>query len=381
VVLLLSWFVPLASAACPAPTPAAELRGLVDDAALSLATLDEEGFIAATDALRGALPCASEILTPADAASVHRTVALRKFWDGDEGGAREAFQAALRVEPGATLPTKIAPEGGPLARLYADAQGRPPSLMVPFRGPSWTTGHVDGARASDRPANVPAIVQYDVSSEGVVYTELVPSGGGLPDSAEAARARRIQLAGGAAPALAATAGAATSGSSTSGSATSGSSASEKPDDGEVASSGATSGGSTSGSASSGAASGTSTSGGSTSGGSAGTSSGTESSGGATASSGGSNLSGVTDPGPRPDPRPPREPREPRAGGGGKGGWIGATVATGLVAGGLFGLSAATNASFQDDPTQAKFNLTNGAYWGSVGTGALAGTLLVVTIVK
>jgi hypothetical protein len=359
IALLLALIAPTAHAACPNPTPSSELRGVVDDALLSFATLDEEGFLAASDAARNGLPCASELLTAAEAAGLHRISALRAFWDGDEAVATASFQAALRLEPDHRLSDKIAPEGGPLARLYAGAAARPAGLMVPFRAPSWTTGYVDGARATERPANIPAIVQYEVAGQGVIWTDLVPPGAAIPDSQEAARAARAAYGGGAGvvppvavvpepvavvpepvavvpepvavvpehvavvppePVAVVPEPVAVVPEPVA--------AVEPPKTEQVP----------------------------------------------------ERLVEVAEnPAGRGNvPTPPRPPREPREGGG-KGGLVAATVATGIVSAGLFGTSVLARQSFDDAPTKGKFALTNGAYFGAVGGAALTVGLAGVTI--
>ena len=169
--LVLSLIFSTASAACPEPTSAAELTAEVDDSLLSFVTLDEEGFIESSDALLTNLPCLATLIGRADAASIHRTLAMRMFWDGEDDSASAYFRAARRLEPDHLLSDKIAPEGGPLATLYAGAAS-PAPRTARLSSPSWTTVYVDGERVSERPSDVPAIYQYEVSNE-LVWTGLL----------------------------------------------------------------------------------------------------------------------------------------------------------------------------------------------------------------
>lgn len=318
IALVLSMFLPVAQAACPAPTPMAELAAHVDDSTLSFATLDEEGFIESSDALLVDLPCLSEIAGQQDAASIHRALAMRAFWDGDDAGATSSFRAARRLEPNHVISDKIAPEGGPLATLYAGASS-PSVRMTGVSAPSWTTVYVDGDRASRRPSDAPAVVQYEVGGEGVVWSGLLPAGADLP-SLEAARAQR----GGPAADVAVVA------------------------DGGVVVVPADP---------------------------------TEPTPVVTPTIVDIDSSdAVAGDARTPRERAPRERREPGEGGkSAKGPLLAATVATGVVAAGLFGVSAYSRSQFNGSPSKREYNLTNGAFFGSVGAAAVTAGLLTATI--
>lgn len=321
IALVLSMLLPVANAACPDPTSMSELTASVDDSMLSFATLDEEGFIESSDALLNNVPCLSEAIGAADAASIHRSLAMRAFWDGDDANATAYFRSARRLEPNHVLSNKIAPEGGPLATLYDGAE-RPTVRMTSFTAPSWTTVYVDGERASQRPQGVPALFQYEVGGEGIVWTGLVEAGADLP-SLDDARAMR-----GGSPVT-------DSGAMTR--------TDPEPDvEDPVATLVVPDG-----------------------------------NGGSTQIEDIDSSDAVAN---NSRTRPERTPREPREGGGSaKGPLIGATVATGVIAAGLFGVSAYSRSQFDSIPTEARYNLTNATFFGSVGAAAVTAGLLTATI--
>ncbi len=326
IVLVLSMLLPVANAACPDPTPMSELTASVDDSMLSFATLDEEGFIESSDTLLQGVPCLSEAIGAADAASIHRSLAMRAFWDGDDANATAYFRAARRLEPNHVLSNKIAPEGGPLATLYAGAE-RPAVRMSSMSAPAWTTVYVDGERASQRPQGVPALFQYEVGGEGIIWSGLV-EGGVEPPSLDDARALR-----GGSPVP--DSGAMTRTDPV-----------ETPDPDPVVTVAVPDG-----------------------------------NGGTTrvedidASGAVANNSGST------RDRDERRSRDRGDSGGGsaKGPLIGATVATGVIAAGLFGVSAYSRSQFDSIPTESRYNLTNATFFGSVGAAAVTAGLLGATI--
>lgn len=364
---ILALVLPTASAACPEPTPVAELTSAVDDAVLSFATLDEEGFIEATDSLNGDVLCLSEVASPSAAASIHRTLAMRAFWDGKDDEAVLFFRAARRIEPNHVLSDKIAPEGGPLAGLYTQAGEASAPNLSSLRGPSWTTVYVDGERASRYPTDVPSLFQYETSNDGVFWSGLLAPGASFP-SADDARALR---SGGevAAPAVADATPAAEASTEPSAAELAASEAERRAAEAEaeaerraaeaerrVAEAEARAAEAERAAAQAEAATRS-------------TASDVIDTSGAIANNSGS----ITD-------RVDRSRERNRDGGGSpKGALLGATVATGVVAAGLFGVSAYSRTQFDDDPTQAKYNLTNGTFFGSVGAAAVTAGLLTATI--
>ncbi len=59
----------------------------------------------------------------------------------------------------------------------------------------------------------------------------------------------------------------------------------------------------------------------------------------------------------------------------------AGIASGVVAGGLYGTAVGARMQFDQNPSESSWYLTNGAYFGSVGTGALSAVLLSTFLVS
>lgn len=160
ILLLLSSFVGATQAAC---TPAA-VQTAVQEGLLAFAAMDDTGVEDAVGAVDTKVACQVAPLPPGVAAEVHQIHGLAAFLGGDTAGAKAAFSAELALDPTSTLPLKIAPEGGKLARLYAESKvpmGTSSDLSI---GADYR-GYVDGTEASKRPSDRPAVVQlaeYDV---------------------------------------------------------------------------------------------------------------------------------------------------------------------------------------------------------------------------
>lgn len=189
--LLLLLSILAGAAPCPAPTQPPAVGAQVDDALMAWATLDEEGFSATAAALRDTLACLDAPLTPSQAAGAHRVLGLAAFLDGDETAALASFQAAALAEPGYTPTDRVAPEGGRLARLFAQAAKtaapKREAIAVPAPFRVW----VDGATTADRAPSLPAIVQVGSDGAPLRFSGWVPAGSPVP---------LPELGGGAAPA-------------------------------------------------------------------------------------------------------------------------------------------------------------------------------------
>lgn len=146
------------AAPCDAPVTPTELAAQADEATLAWATLDEDGFVEAVDAIDGSLPCLDAALSTEQAAAVHRVRGLRHFLDSEPDRASAAFRAAAEADPGYAVSDRVAPQGGKLWRLITDAGsvdgevGRP--LTTEDGTEAWVDGLQGGRRASDRPAIV-----------------------------------------------------------------------------------------------------------------------------------------------------------------------------------------------------------------------------------
>lgn len=350
--LILSLLASSAFAAdCAAPVPAEAVATLLEDAMLAYATLDEDGFRESAGNADSKLACLSDVLPTSKAAALHRVHGLRAFLDGDADLATTEFSAALNIEPSYSLSAKVAPEGGKLWRLYDGARELPTTDPVSFTIPKTTLAYVDGVKTSQRIPEYPVVLQVTTSAGKVFHSVYEPAGtrvgaiaapGGSAAVAEVEPEDEVDMQ------------------------------DDPPEDEEEPAI--------------------------------------------------ADLDGpVVDrtPPPRvvvdrtPPPRPgavdrtppPRpgkveresapsrqstaeredldrgvkETKEEKEGGKKTGGlWAGA-VATGVVAGGLWGTSAAVRSSFEENPTHSKYSLTNGAWYGSVGLGVVALGLTTVAI--
>ena len=189
--LLLLLSILAGAAPCPAPTQPPAVAAQVDDALMAWATLDEDGFSATATALRDTLACLDAPLTPSQAAGAHRVLGLAAFLDGDEAAALASFQAAALAEPGYTPTDRVAPEGGRLARLFAQAAKASAPRREAIPAPASLRVWVDGATTADRAPSLPAIVQIGPDGAPLRFSAWIPAGAAidLPD-----------LGGGAAPA-------------------------------------------------------------------------------------------------------------------------------------------------------------------------------------
>jgi len=152
--------------------PTANVSASADEAFMAFAAVDEEALVAATDRIFSDLPCVHEAFSASDAAKVHRAVALRAFFEGRVDDAKFGLAAAFRAAPSTSLSARVAPEGGKLWRLAEEASILPAttsSLPVTLR--------IDGLSTNQRVAAWPAIAQTTGAS---VETAWLAPGADLP---------------------------------------------------------------------------------------------------------------------------------------------------------------------------------------------------------
>lgn len=174
-----------AEAACPEPVSARALAATVDEAVLSYAAMDEDGFNASAARAVAQVPCLTDVVTPTIAASFHRMYALDRFVQGDAEGAMSAFAAARTLDPQATLSKQVAPEGGPLAALWASANLQAATTKEALALPTGSSAWVDGTSGSSRPSAVPSVVQVGSSPTAISFSGIaapytpfsIPAGG------------------------------------------------------------------------------------------------------------------------------------------------------------------------------------------------------------
>lgn len=337
----------------PATTPQ-DVKTHVDDAMLAFATLDEEGVVSSFGEAEKAIPCLNAVMAPTDVASYHRLVGIKAFLDGDDDAAVTAFQAASFVQPDYVLSTKIAPEGGKLRRLFDKAAAMPDPLEVPFTAPAGQTGYVDGATATERPATVPAIVQFVDASGHAKWSDYVPAGGYLPTDRKKPEPAPVKPA----PAPEPIAAAPEPAPSDDGFPSSGDDGFPSSGDDGFPSSG---------------------------------DDGFPSSGddGFPPDAPDDGVTDIDEPTPRPKParpepvvRPDPTPKpkpidtsheltKPSAGGGhSKGTFTALAITTGVLTAGAIGTTFGARSAFDKNPSEGLYYTTNGAYFGSIGLGAL-----------
>ncbi len=156
-----------------------DVQAAVQDGLLAFASMDESGVKDAVGVVDAKVACQSAPLTPAQAAQVHQIHGLAAFLNGDTAGAKAAFSAERAIEPSSTLPTKIAPEGGKLARLYADSTDADDDKEE-LGAASEYRAYVDGSDTSRRPTARPAVIQLS-SHETVKYSAWLAADSPLPD--------------------------------------------------------------------------------------------------------------------------------------------------------------------------------------------------------
>ncbi len=158
------------------PTSPEQLSSIMQQALLDFATLDEESFYASATQAEEALPCLDTVFLPPNAAAYHRLMGLRGFFDGDDETAVLAFRAAQSIEPGYVLSTKLAPEGGKLHRLWTQAADGPNPFMESFSAPAGKYAYVNGTEGLTYAGDLPNIVQYGPGDDTVIWSAYVAAG-------------------------------------------------------------------------------------------------------------------------------------------------------------------------------------------------------------
>lgn len=190
--LLLAWGLGAAASAAEPPLGCHDTRSATDlqtetvQGAIAFAALDTEGFARSAAAAHETLRCLGEAVSPAAVVELHRTDAIEAFTLQDAERTRAAFQAVLATKPDWTFPDALGGEGHPLRKHFEEASKRPPSLMSPFDD-ALLTVYVNGRPSSERPANIPAVVQAATADGRVLWSGYIRAGMPLPDFAELAK--------------------------------------------------------------------------------------------------------------------------------------------------------------------------------------------------
>jgi hypothetical protein len=160
----------LASAQDCEPVSAERISSMMQQALLDFATLDEDSFYRTTEQAAESLPCLDEVLLAPNAAAYHRLMGLKAFFDGQDEVAVISFRASQHIEPDYVLSSKIAPEGGKLHRLWAQAEAGPSPFIGSFTTPGGMYAWVDGAEGTLQAEDLPSIVQYGIGEDEVAWT-------------------------------------------------------------------------------------------------------------------------------------------------------------------------------------------------------------------
>ncbi|MEQ1568536.1 MAG: hypothetical protein ABMA64_23060 [Myxococcota bacterium] len=163
-----------ASAACERGDPRA-LQEALEAADRALAVLDVPAFDVAVERALTELPCVEAPIDPALAAAVHEVVGLRAFGRRDPSAAA-AFAAARRTDPSRPPPSERFPAVG--EAWGALSVGDVPTEPLPAPAEGWLA--VDGARATERPAGLPVVLQW-FHADGTVGGAAYVWAGGAAD--------------------------------------------------------------------------------------------------------------------------------------------------------------------------------------------------------
>ncbi|MFM2162653.1 MAG: hypothetical protein RLZZ383_2165 [Pseudomonadota bacterium] len=140
------------------------------DVEVAWRALDADALQAARAALGRHLPCVDRLLTPSEAAVLHRAAALTAYMVGDAEASRRAWVSVHTLMPGTEPLTSVLVKDHPLARLEADAMSRPAGRAYPFVVRPVDGWAVDGSRDAPIPAERAFVFQVLSPDGGVAYT-------------------------------------------------------------------------------------------------------------------------------------------------------------------------------------------------------------------
>ncbi len=180
-----------ALAACPDGGVTVEaFNANLDAATTAFTAFDREGVNErALDAYQS-VPCLTDTITPAHAEKFHLVTALQALLARDEELTVGALRATLRIEPDYAMPSALGRPGAPLHNLFEEARRRPPSQTEPVGSAQGEATLVDGRKSTERPTEIPTILQRVGEGWVVLETAYLPPGEPLP---EWAKPRAIDL--------------------------------------------------------------------------------------------------------------------------------------------------------------------------------------------
>lgn len=159
------------------------LLGYVEEAKQAYAQLDVDGFEQALGAVAEELPCLQQVLSPSQAAAIHRLEGLRLATKGARLGVVRSFQQAQLLDGAYEPPQTFIREGSTLDTLWKRAGSLGSPLFVDIEAPADLVVRLDGVVSSRRPATLPSILQVVGADGGVELTRYVPPTAAAPDLA------------------------------------------------------------------------------------------------------------------------------------------------------------------------------------------------------
>lgn len=179
---------PLEAGSCQ-PTGAYRLLGRMDDATSAYVAKDREGFQAAAREIVERLPCLVDVLTPEQAAAVHRFMGLYALLEQrDSDGMKRSFGAARVLDPDHELSEAMSNPSLPHYAAYVGVLAEPGP-----RSPLLNDARVfvDGTEATDRPEVWPAVVQLSDGADGAMGTAYLAPDEPLPAWIPTREAERV----------------------------------------------------------------------------------------------------------------------------------------------------------------------------------------------
>ena len=161
-----------AQADCDAPLTQTQLAAIAWEARSAFEEMDQEKFMNLMDQLNQSTPCASEVIDPMGASTIHLLMGLGSFGKKDLEGATLAFAAARSSSKGFQMPDGLAPTGHPLQAAFSiiPLADSPTQDVVIDSG---TTMFVDGKESTTRSAVWPALIQFTQANGAVLQTAYV----------------------------------------------------------------------------------------------------------------------------------------------------------------------------------------------------------------
>ncbi len=149
-----------------------------DDLLGAYSRVDPRAFGDHAARFEAALPCLDALVTPREAALVHRQHALIRFVRGQVELAVASLAAAKSLDPDWSPPEALFPMGHPIRSLYAGASRSMATSEIGQRATGW---FVDGYPSTVAPLERPFVLQATDEGGAVVWSGYVTSFTDVPD--------------------------------------------------------------------------------------------------------------------------------------------------------------------------------------------------------